>query len=110
GVARVPGNRLLAAITLITSTVVIAFYLSRPLIDRNYGGGTCCLRWLMWLTPLWLLTMLPAADWLFRRRWGLAFGLGLLAISVFSASYAADNPWTHPWIFDYWWSMGWIKY
>jgi len=31
-------------------------------------------------------------------------------VSVFSASYAADNPWSHPWIFDYWTSMGWIDY
>src|SRR5207244_2307674 len=65
-----PGRRILAAITLITTLVVVGFYLTRPQIDRNYGGGTCCLRWLIWLTPLWLLTLLPAADWLANSRWG----------------------------------------
>jgi hypothetical protein len=100
----------IAFATLLISAVVIAFYLSRPQIDRNYGGGTCCLRWLIWLTPLWLLTMLPAADWLGRSWWGRAIVVVLLAVSVFSAHYAADNPWSHPWIFDYWTSLGWIKY
>ena len=100
----------LAATTLLITGVVIAFYLTRPQIDRNYGGGTCCLRWLIWLTPLWLLTMLPAANWLSQSWWGRVLLLVLLAISVFSAHYAADNPWSHPWIFDYWTALGWIKY
>lgn len=109
--ARLPTARQsIALATLLISAVVIAFYLSRPQIDRNYGGGTCCLRWLIWLTPLWLLTLLPAADWLCRSWWGRVFVLALLAISTFSAHYAADNPWSHPWIFDYWTSLGWIKY
>jgi hypothetical protein len=100
----------LAATTLLIAVVVVSFYLSRPQIDRNYGGGTCCLRWLIWLTPLWLLTMLPAAHWLSRSWLGRGVLLALLAISVFSAHYAADNPWSHPWIFDYWTALGWIKY
>jgi len=102
--------RVIATTTAITTTVVVGFYLTRPLIDRNYGGGTCCLRWLLWLTPLWLLTLLPAADWLSHSRWGRGLAIGFLIVSVFSAAYAADNPWSHPWIFDYWTSMGWIEY
>lgn len=105
-----PTQQMLAVTTLLIALVVIAFYLTRPQIDRNYGGGTCCLRWLIWLTPLWLLTMLPAANWLGRSWWGRGTMLVLLAISVFSAHYAADNPWSHPWIFDYWTALGWIKY
>jgi hypothetical protein len=101
---------MLATTTLLITVVVVGFYLSRPQIDRNYGGGTCCLRWLIWLTPLWLLTMLPVADWLSRNWWGRGVLLVLLAASVFSAHYAADNPWSHPWIFDYWTALGWIKY
>ncbi|MBW8883894.1 MAG: DUF2029 domain-containing protein [Planctomycetia bacterium] len=99
-----------AVITLLTSAIVLGFYLTRPQIDRNYGGGTCCLRWLIWLTPLWLVTLLPAVDWLSRNRWGRALCVALLVVSVFSASYATDNPWSHPWIFDYWTAMGWIDY
>jgi hypothetical protein len=100
----------IAGTTLLISAVVIAFYLTRPQIDRNYGGTTCCLRWLVWLTPLWLITLLPAADKLGCCFWGRAIGIALLIVSVFSAAYPADNPWSHPWIFDYWTAMGWIKY
>jgi hypothetical protein len=103
-------QRMLAVMTIIVTVVVIGFYLSRPQIDRNYGGGTCCLRWLIWLTPLWLLAMLPAANWLSRTWSGRGLLLALLAASVFSAHYAADNPWSHPWIFDYWTALGWINY
>ncbi len=102
--------RTIAALTLITTVVVLGFYLTRPQIDRNYGGGTCCLRWLIWLTPLWLLTLLPAVDRLSGKRWGRALCIVFIVVSVFSASYAADNPWSHPWIFDYWTAMGWIDY
>ena len=103
-------QRMLAVTTLLVSIVVIGFYLTRLQIDRNYGGGTSCLRWLIWLTPLWLLTMLPTAKWLSGSWWGRGLMLVLLAASVFSAHYAADNPWSHPWIFDYWTALGWIKY
>jgi hypothetical protein len=103
-------GRLLAATTVLITLILIAFYLTRPQIDRNYGGATCCLRWLLWLTPLWLLTLLPAADRLSHGRAGRGLALALLLVSVFSAHYAADNPWTHSWLFDYWTAMGWIKY
>jgi len=103
-------QRSLAVATVLITVVVVGFYLTRPQIDRNYGGGTSCLRWLMWLAPLWLITMLPAVDWLSNSRWGRGVAIALLVISVFSAAYAADNPWSHPWIFAYWTSMGWIHY
>lgn len=104
------GNLVLAATTILITIVVLAFYLTRPQNDRNYGGGTCCLRWLLWLAPLWLVTILPAVDWLLQRRLGILAALVALAVSVFSAHYALDNPWSHPWIFDYWTYLGWIKY
>lgn len=103
-------GRMLALATVLVTIVVVGFYLSRPQIDRNYGGTTCCLRWLIWLSPLWLLTMLPAADWLSRSWQGRTIALFCLGLSVFSAFYAADNPWSHPWLFDYWTAMGWINY
>jgi hypothetical protein len=90
----------IAITTAVITLVVLAFYLTRPLIDRNYGGHTAALRWMIWLTPLWLLTLLPAVDWLGQSRQGRAILLALLAISAFSAHYAADNPWTHPWLYQ----------
>ena len=52
-------------------------------------------------SPLWLLLMLPAVDYLSKRRWTRGLALVLLIISVFSASYPTWNPWTNPWIMDY---------
>lgn len=97
------------AIALLT-LVVLAFYFSRPLIDRNYGGVTSGLRWLFWLIPLWILALVPAADVLANSRWGRVVAVMLLGISVYSACYATLNPWAQPWLFDYWEQLGWIEY
>ncbi|MEX0937985.1 MAG: hypothetical protein WDZ59_08985 [Pirellulales bacterium] len=80
------------------SLVCLVFYLMRPQVDRNYGGMTSGFRWMYWFAPLWLVVMLPAADWLSRRRWARGLGLVLLAWSVMSVSYPTWNPWTHPWL------------
>ena len=45
-------RRLLAGGTLLVSLVVLGFYLTNKTV--NYGGWTTGLRWLMWLSPLWL--------------------------------------------------------
>jgi hypothetical protein len=101
-------QRHLAVWTALASLIVLGFYLTRPLMDRNYGGVTCCLRWLIWLTPLWLLALLAAADRLLRGGWGWGVGLGFLAVSVFSAAYGEGNPWSHPWMYDYLVALGWL--
>src|SRR5262249_42922665 len=49
----------LAALSLYLTVVVVGFYL---FFSDNYGGWTCGPRWLIWLTPFWLLTMLPIVD------------------------------------------------
>jgi hypothetical protein len=92
---------------LLLSLVVIGFYLFKT---DNYGGWTSGLRWLMWLTPIWLLCLLPALDRLSSWRWGRGLGYMLLALSVLSASYPAWNPWRHPWIYRWMDANGWIPY
>ncbi len=100
-----------AALSAAAMTVIcLAFYLTRPLIDRNYGGVSCGMRWTLWLIPFWLFCLLPAADVLSKSRWGRGLALAAFAVGVFSAVYNATNPWSHPWIFEYWTSLGWIKY
>ncbi len=100
----------LAAAVLLLSIVVLAFYLSRPLIDRNYGGVTSGLRWLFWLIPLWLVALIPAADAVAHSRWGRFVAIVFFAVSVFSANYATLNPWSQPWLFEYWYQLGWLNY
>lgn len=93
---------------LLLSAVCLAFYLSRPLIDRNYGGITSGFRWMFWFAPLWLLAMLPAADLVAKWRWTRGLALVLLAASVMSVSYPTWNPWVHPWAWNFARWMGWM--
>jgi hypothetical protein len=93
-------------IAAVLTLVCLAFYISRPLEDRNYGGVSAGLRWLIWLIPLWLICLIPAADYLAKRKWGTALALLLFAISAFSAHYSPLNPWSHPWLFDLWTDFG----
>jgi hypothetical protein len=103
------GIRELAVMTAILTLVCLAFYLSRERIDRNYGGSTSGLRWMFWFAPLWLLTLLPAADWASERRWSRGTSLILLALSALSASYPVWNPWTHPWLMYLFQYLGWAE-
>jgi hypothetical protein len=93
--------------TLLISGAVIGFYLLK---SDNYGGWTNGPRWLMWLSPLWLLALLPVVDWLSRRRWGVVLSLSLLAGSMMSMNYQSWNPWRHPWIYNWLESQGWPGY
>src|SRR5262249_35651515 len=62
----------------------------------NYGGWTNGLRWLMWLSPLWLLMMLPVAGELAERRWARGPGIALLVLSLVSVTFFNLNPLRHP--------------
>jgi len=98
--ARKRRRRGLAAMTVLLSVICLGFYLLRPLETRNYGGMTSGFRWMFWFAPLWLMVMLPAADWLAAARWRRALALVLLLMSTLSVAYPTWNPWTHPWIYD----------
>ena len=67
-------------------------------LGQANGGATIAAR------------LLPAADWLGRRRWGRALAVVLLALSVLSASYPSWNPWRHPWIYNWMDAWGRIPY
>jgi len=104
------GLRDLALLIGVVTVVCVTFYICfvRPL-DRNYGGMTSGFRWVFWFAPLWLLAVLPAADWLAESRWRRAIGYILLTLSVISASYPIWNPWTNPWLTNFFLYMGWAK-
>jgi hypothetical protein len=67
-------------------------------------------RWMFWLIPLWLVVMLPAADWAARRRWTRGLALLLLSLSVLSAAYATWNPFSQPWIARFLEYIGWVSF
>jgi hypothetical protein len=102
------GQANLAVAIGLVSLVVLAFYLSRPQLDRNYGGMTSGFRWAFWLAPLWVTAAVPAADRLARSTIGRGLGLLLLAGSVVSVAYPTWNPWTLPWIQQWLAHAGWI--
>lgn len=100
--------RWISAITLTLTIVCLGFYVTRPEIDRNYGGVTCGLRWLFWLTPLALVSMIRGLDVLAAStRWRIVC-TGFLIISTFSAAYGWTNPWVNPWPYSYGVAQGWI--
>jgi Zn-dependent protease with chaperone function len=94
-------------LAIFATAVVIAFYVWN---SNNYGGWTSGPRWFFWLTPLFLLAMLPVADWLARCRAGRGLAYLFLAVSVFSAAYPVWNPWRHPWIYQLCEYMNWVSY
>jgi len=101
--------RELALFIAALSLVCVVFYLMRPQADRNYGGMTSGFRWVFWFAPMWLVGMLPAVDRMASRRWLRGVALVLLALSILSAAYPTWNPWTHPWLFDWFDHLGWAR-
>jgi hypothetical protein len=112
GLACAPGKvplRKLHLLGLLLTIVTLGFYLTKT-ENYNYGGVSVALRWMLWLTPFWLLSMLPVFV-----RWGesrlfRASAAVLLAVSVFSAWYPANAPWAQNWIFNWMQQAKWIDY
>lgn len=86
---------LFAALTAAITAVVVLFYILKT---NNYGGNTAGPRWLFWLTPLWLLCGLPAADRAGRSAVGRRLAFAALGLSVLSVFYPAWNPWRPSWL------------
>lgn len=91
------------------SGMVLGFYLART-SNYNYGGNTFGLRWMIWLTPFWVLAMVPTLERFSARRPGLVISLVLLGVSVYSAESATRNPWSSSWLFQQMEQAHWIDY
>jgi glycosyltransferase involved in cell wall biosynthesis len=102
------GQERLAWAIAAVSLVVVAFYLSRPPLDRNYGGTSSGFRWAFWLAPLWVAATVPVADRLAGGRTGRAFALALLGLSVVSVAFPTWSPWTTPWLQQWLTHAGWL--
>lgn len=101
--------RRLALAIFLSSAVCVAFYLARPLVDRNYGGVSVCFRWLLWFAPLWIVASVPAFEKCEKSLAGRNLLRGMLVFSVLSVSMALVNPWQSPWIYQFWQFLGWIS-
>jgi hypothetical protein len=55
---------------------------------------------MMWFTPLYLITMLPAIERVAYSTWGRRIVIAALVIGIFAASYKPMNCFSHPWLFD----------
>ena len=88
---------------------MLGFYLTR-FDNYNYGGNTFGLRWMIWLTPFWVLAMVPTLERFATRRAGLVISLLLLGVSVYSSESAAKNPWSSSWLFQQMEQAGWVDY
>lgn len=91
------------------TVVVFGFYLTRTQ-NYNYGGNSVALRWMLWLTPLWLVAMLPVFDaWGSRRSFQIGSSI-LLAASVGSAALPGSNPWQSTWLLSLMERWKWVDY
>ena len=93
----------------VLTAVVIAFYLTRTQ-NYNYGGVSCALRWSLWLTPFWLLALIPAIDTIVSSIALGSLSSLLLMVSIVSAWLPVPNPWQQPWLFHLMEERGWIDY
>ncbi len=93
----------------VLTVIVLAFYLTRTQ-NYNYGGVSCALRWSLWLTPFWLMALIPVLDATARSIALKPIASLLLVASIVSAWLPVPNPWQHPWLFHRMEERGWIDY
>lgn len=88
------------AIAIVTA-VCLAFYISRPLIDRNYGGVASGFRWLFWLIPAWFCFLPKGLEFASKTLTGKMLVILTLIISIFWATIPWANPWQSPLLFTW---------
>jgi hypothetical protein len=98
---------MLALMIFAISSVLIGFY---TMTTNNYGGTTQGPRWLIWLTPFWLLLLPAGVEWMAARRGRRVLACSLLFLSVMSAAAAFRQPWGESWAHTLFRHMGWIAY
>lgn len=91
-------ERWLIGLTAGLSVIVLGFYLMRT-SNYNYGGVSCGLRWAIFLTPLWLLSLSVAIDRLPRTVWVTVATCLTLSASIYSAWEPMSRAWQQPWAF-----------
>ena len=94
---------------LLLSVIVLGFYMTKT-DNYNYGGVSVALRWMLWLTPFWILAMIPLLNRIGSSVFTRVPAVLLLLVSLFSAWSPAEAPWTQPWLFRLMEKHQWIDY
>jgi hypothetical protein len=90
-------RKLSAWMLLLIVLITFAFYWMVN-TERNYGGFCHGMRWLLWLSAIWLMYLPPVLDRIAHIpfwRWIVGLALG---VSIFSVADTWANPWTYSWI------------
>jgi len=94
---------------ILLTVAIFAFYWKRT-ENYNYGGVSVALRWVLWLTPFWLLAIAETIETFRNRRWLPAVIILLGLPSLYSAWGPWQTPWQQPWIYNAMQTQGWINY
>ncbi len=89
------------------SVIVLGFYLTRT-DNYNYGGVSCALRWALFLTPLWLMSLAVVFDRWPASRFITIAAVLLLTGSVYSAWLPMSRAWQQPWAYQFMANRGWL--
>ncbi len=89
--------------------LVFGFYMTRT-ENYNYGGVSVALRWMLWLLPFWLVSLIPLLNWGRHKTVFQIVAIACLGVSIFSAWYPSHGPWTQPWMFRLLEDAGYIDY
>lgn len=98
---------ILIGVGILMTLAVVTFYMTRT-SNYNYGGNSVALRWTIWLTPFWLISLIPIYNRLCQSIRGTLVIVLLLALSSFSAWYPYDSPWKSPWLYHVMHDAGWL--
>lgn len=101
---RQPNDRqsiFIALAIAVVTIVCLGFYITRPLIDRNYGGVASGFRWSFWLIPAWLWLLPKGLEAASRTPIGKTVVLLALLTSIFWATIPWENPWQSPLLYKW---------
>jgi len=109
GAYRDPRLRWFQGLGVLLTVVTLGFFLTRT-ENYNYSGVSVALRWMLWITPFWLLAMVPVVNRWGDRLWFRLLTIPFLMVSIFSAWSPANGPWAQNWIYRWMEQAKWIDY
>lgn len=104
-----PEHVLPVLIGALMTFVTLGYYLTRTQ-NYNYGGNSAGLRWMLWLTPFWLIAIPSVMPGIMKQRRVMILCSLLLAFSAGTVNWSITRPWKPSWIYERLEAAGWIRY